>query len=87
MAKGLFTLEDEATLLLIKADAFASLRKGQVIVSWSEAGTSVSKTFPGITPREAYEEAVFALRKLDPETYGSASRVVQGSLRGRRPGR
>jgi hypothetical protein len=87
MAKGLFTMEDEATLLSIKSDALASLRKGQVIVSWSEAGTSVSKTFPGITPREAYEEAVFALRKLDPETYGFARRVVQGSLRGRRPGR
>jgi hypothetical protein len=76
MAKGLFTMEDEATLLSIKSDALASLRKGQVIVSWSEAGTSVSKTFPGITPREAYEE-----------TYGFARRVVQGSLRGRRPGR
>jgi len=87
MAKGLFTAENEATLLSIKADALAALRKGQLVVSWSSAGTSVSKAFPGITPREAYEEAVFALRKLDPATYGSAVRVVQGSLLGRRVGR
>ncbi len=87
MAKGLFTLENEATLLSIKADAFASLQKGQVIVSWSSAGTSVSKAFPGITPREAYEEAVFALRKLNPAVYGYAVRAVQGSLLGRRIGR
>lgn len=86
MAKGLFTGENEATLLSIKAAALASIQKGQVIVSWSESGTSVSKTFPGITPREVYEEAVFALRKLAPQTYGYAVRVVQGSMKNRRPG-
>jgi hypothetical protein len=87
MAKGLFTAENEATLLSIKADALAAITKGQLVVSWSSAGTSVSKAFPGITPREAYEEAVFALRKLNPAVYGYAVRAVQGSLLGRRVGR
>ncbi len=85
-AKGLFVTGFTAEeVKAIQSRAKALLMEGKTIMSWSDNGTSTNKQF--VMPvREVLEECAYALRKLDPETYGRPSRRVSLSyLPGRLP--
>ena len=76
MAQGLFTVGfTVAEILQIQSKAKQMLLDGKTLMSWSESGSSASKQFP-MTVRETLEECAFALRKLDPETYGGRRRTI-----------
>lgn len=78
-AKGLFVTgftinEIEA----IQSKAKALLLDGKTLMSWNDGGTSVSKQF--VMPvSEVLEECAYALKVLDPETYGRPQRMVDTS--------
>lgn len=65
----------ETELLAIRDKARDALLKGLVIVNYSDSGTSVGKTF-ALPPDIVLDEVKFALRKLDPETYGRRRRYL-----------
>ena len=76
MAQGLFTVGfTVAEILQIQSKAKQMLLEGKTLMNWSESGSSASKQFP-MTVRETLEECAFALRKLDPETYGGRRRTI-----------
>lgn len=75
MASGIFIGLTEDELLAIKAQALADITSGKVLTSYSDSGSSASKavTMPA---KERLSEAMFALSRLDPETYGRRNTVV-----------
>ena len=76
MAQGLFTVGfTVAEILQIQSKAKQMLLEGKTLMNWSESGSSASKQFP-MTVRETLEECAFALRKLDPVTYGGRRRTI-----------
>jgi len=81
MASGIFIGLSEDELLAIKAKALASVTAGTVTMSYSDSGSSVSKQFVGMTPKECLSEAMYALSILDPQTYGKVKTVLRGSFR------
>lgn len=68
MAKGLFLGLPEDELLRYRAEALADL--GRVVTSYSDSGTSVSKTF-GMKAEDRLVEINYALSRLDSSKYGS----------------
>jgi hypothetical protein len=70
MAKGLFvtgfTVEE---VLAIQAKAKALVLEGKTIMTWNDAETSASKQFT-MPPAQVLEECAYALKVLDPATYG-----------------
>ena len=83
MASGLFIGLTECELLDIKAKAVAMITTGQVLMSYSDSGSSASKQF-AMPPKEMLAEAMFALSRLDPETYGRRTTVISTSWATRR---
>lgn len=74
MAQGLFSIGfTVAEILQIQTKAKQMLIEGKTLMSWSESGSSATKQFP-MTVKETLEECLYALRKLDPETYGGRRR-------------
>ena len=75
MASGIFIALTEDELLAIKAQALADITSGKVLTSYSDSGSSASKavTMPA---KERLAEAMFALSRLDPLTYGSRKTIV-----------
>ena len=71
-----FTVEE---VLAIQARAKALLLEGKTIMSWSDNGTSTSKQFT-MPPKEVLAECAYALRKLDPYTYGTNSRISMSAV-------
>ena len=69
MASGLFIGLTECELLDIKAKAVAMITEGKTLMSYSDSGSSASKQF-AMPPKEMMSEAMFALSRLDPATYG-----------------
>lgn len=69
MAQGLFIGLTECELLDIKAKALAMITEGKTLMSYSDSGSSASKQF-AMPPKEMLSEAMFALSRLDPATYG-----------------
>ena len=69
MASGLFIGLTECELLDIKAKALAIIMEGKTLMSYSDSGSSASKQF-AMPPKEMLQEAMFALSRLDPATYG-----------------
>jgi monoamine oxidase len=69
MASGLFIGLTECELLDIKAKALAMIMEGKTLMSYSDSGSSASKQF-AMPPKEMLQEAMFALSRLDPATYG-----------------
>lgn len=84
MAKGLFIGFSEKELLKARDDAKAALfaNGGQVIVNYSDSGTSVSKSWT-LSPEVILEEVRYALQKLDPLTYGRRRRWLSADNSGR----
>lgn len=70
MAKGLFTTGFTAKeVKAIQKRAKALLMEGRALMSWTDNGTSATKQW--VMPvSEVLEECAYALRVLEPETYG-----------------
>ena len=83
MASGLFIGLTECELLDIKAKALAMIMEGKTLMSYSDSGSSASKQF-AMPPKEMLAEAMFALSRLDPATYGSRTTVISTSWATRR---
>ena len=75
MASGLFIGLTECELLDIKSKAVAMITEGKTLMSYSDSGSSASKQF-AMPPKEMLAEAMFALSRLDPDTYGSRRTVI-----------
>ena len=77
MAQGLFiTGFSVAEVLQIQAKAKEMLFEGKTLMAWGDSGSSVTKQF-SMSVKEVLEECAYALRILDPQTYGSRRRVAQ----------
>lgn len=71
MATGIFIHGFTVTEVLgIQSAAKAALAQGLTVVSYTDSGTSVSKSWP-IPPMQILEECAYALRVLEPETYAA----------------
>jgi hypothetical protein len=76
MAQGLFTIGfTVAEILQIQTKAKQMLLEGKTLMTWSESGSSAGKQF-AMPVKETLEECAFALRKLEPETYGGRRRTI-----------
>lgn len=75
MAQGLFIGLTECELLDIKAKALSMITEGKTLMSYSDSGSSASKQF-SMQPKEMLAEAMFALSRLDPGTYGQRRSVI-----------
>jgi hypothetical protein len=70
MARGLFIAGfSVAEVLAIQQKAKQLLLEGKTIMNWNDAETSVSKQFT-MPVDQVLEECGYALRVLDPATYG-----------------
>ena len=83
MASGLFIGLTECELLDIKAKAISMITEGKTLMSYSDSGSSASKQF-AMPPKEMLSEAMFALSRLDPATYGRRTTVISTSWATRR---
>lgn len=75
MASGIFIGLTECELLDIKAKALAMITEGKTLMSYSDSGSSASKQF-AMPPKEMLSEAMFALSRLDPQTYGRRVTII-----------
>jgi hypothetical protein len=75
MASGLFIGLTECELLDIKAKAVSMITEGKTLMSYSDSGSSASKQF-AMPPKEMLSEAMFALSRLDPSTYGARRTII-----------
>ena len=81
MAQGIFVGLPESDLLAIRDSAVADIKSGRVITSYSAGdGSSVSKQY-AMPPKEMLSESLYALRLLDPDTYGKATRLIRTDFR------
>ena len=84
MARGLFiTGFSVSEVLAIQRKAKEMLMEGKTIMNWNDADTSVSKQFT-MPIDQVLEECAYALRVLDPATYGkpriAAASFISGHL-------
>ena len=71
MARGLFITGFTVTeVLAIQQKAKEFLMEGKTLMNWSDSGTSAGKQFT-MPVDEVLVECAHALRKLDPDTYGT----------------
>ena len=80
MAKGLFIGLTEDELLAIRAKAVAAITQGLNVVSYSDSGSSVTKSW-ALKPDVMLEEAGHALFLLDPQQYASYRRTSVVAVR------
>jgi len=85
MAKGLFIVGFSIKeVLKIQKRAKELLMEGKTVMAWGDSGSSVNKQF--VMPVEkVLEECAYALRLLDPETYGRRRRVASSVVSGYLP--
>jgi hypothetical protein len=80
MAQGLFTTGfSVAEVLQIQSKAKELLLEGKTVMAWGDSGSTVSKQFP-MTVKEVLEECAYALRVLDPATYGPRRTIAQSGV-------
>jgi hypothetical protein len=85
MAQGLFTTGfSVAEVLQIQSKAKELLVEGKTVMAWGDSGSSVTKQFP-MSVKEVLEECAYALRVLDPATYGPRRNVSQSGVTGYLP--
>ena len=75
MASGIFIGLTEDELLAIKVKAVTLITEGKTLMSYSDSGSSATKQF-AMSPKEMLNEAMFALSRLDSQTYGIRRTVV-----------
>jgi hypothetical protein len=83
MASGLFIGLTECELLDIKAKAVSLITEGKTLMSYSDSGSSASRQMV-MPARDMLSEAMFALSRLDPATYGRRTTVISTSWATRR---
>lgn len=71
---GCFLILSQARIEAIAEKAGDLLLEGKTMMSYSDSGTSVSKTFP-MSVQQTLVECRYALQIKDPEQYGSIDRV------------
>lgn len=81
MAQGIFIGLPESDLLAIRDQAVSDIKAGRVITSYSDSGSSVSKSF-AMPPKEVLAEVRMALQTLDPDTYGKRTVIVRTNWAG-----
>ena len=82
MARGLFTIGFTVSeVLAIQARAKEFLLEGKTIMNWNDADTSVAKQFT-MPIDQVLEECAYALRILDPITYGRPRTVAASFISG-----
>ena len=82
MARGLFiTGFTVAEVLTIQQKAKSLLMEGKTIMNWNDAETSVSKQFT-MPVDQVLEECAYALKVLDPQTYGKPRTVSASFISG-----
>lgn len=85
MARGLFTTGFTVSeVLAIQRRAKEMLLEGKTILNWNDAETSVSKQFT-LPVDQVLEECAYALRVLDPATYGQPRKVAVSHIPGYLP--
>jgi hypothetical protein len=85
MARGLFiTGFTVAEVLTIQQRAKSLLMEGKTIMNWNDAETSVSKQFT-MPVDQVLEECGYALKVLDPATYGRPRNVAASFISGHLP--
>ena len=85
MAQGLFTTGfTVAEVLQIQSKAKELLLEGKTVMAWGDSGSTVSKQFP-MSVKEVLDECKFALRVLDPASYGPRRNVTQSGVTGYLP--
>jgi hypothetical protein len=82
MASGIFIGLSECDLKDIRDKAVAMIKSGKTLMSYSDSGSSASKQF-AMTPKEMLSEALFALSRLDPQTYGYRRSIISTSWENR----
>jgi len=80
MAKGLLIGLTEDELLAIKAKAVAAITQGLNVVSYSDSGSSVTKSW-ALKPDVMLDEANHALYILDSQQYASLRRTSVVAVR------
>jgi hypothetical protein len=80
MAKGLFIGLNQDELLAIRAKAVAAITQGLNVVSYSDSGSSVTKSW-ALKPEVMLEEAGHALYILDPLEYAAYRRTSVVAVR------
>jgi len=75
MASGLFIGLTECELLAIKAKAVQLITEGKTLMSYSDSGSSASRQMV-LPAKEMLSEAMLALSRLDPATYGARRTVI-----------
>lgn len=73
-ATGCFLILSQARIEQIADSASALLLEGKTMMSYSDSGTSVSKSFP-MDVQTVLIECRYALQIKDPEQYGAIDRV------------
>jgi len=73
-ATGCFIILSQARIEAIADKAASLLEEGKTMMSYSDSGTSVSKSFP-MDVQTVLIECRYALQIKDPEQYGSIDRV------------
>jgi hypothetical protein len=80
MAQGLFVVGFTiAEIVLIQSKAKEMLMEGKTLMSWADGGSNATRQF-AMPVKEVLEECAFALRTLDPETYGARRRTAQSGV-------
>lgn len=63
-------------ILAIETAAIATIKTGGKVISWSSAGTSVTKQLDG-SPSEVLQACTYAKKKLLPGVYGTFNNVTR----------
>ena len=80
MAQGLFVVGFTiAEVVLIQSKAKEMLMEGKTLMSWADGGSNATRQF-AMPVKEVLDECAFALRTLDPETYGGRRRTAQSGV-------
>ena len=66
-------------MLQIQTKAKEMLVEGKTVMGWGDGGSTATKQFT-MPVKEVLEECAFALRTLDPATYGPRRRVAQSTV-------
>jgi hypothetical protein len=74
MASGIFIGLTECELLAIRTKAVALITEGKTLMSYSDSGSSASKSMV-MPAKEMLAEAQFALGILDPQQYPGSVRT------------
>lgn len=69
MASGIFADFTAAQVLEIRTQARALVAEGKTLMTWSSGNTTTGKQLT-MPIKEVLEECRYALRRIDPDTYG-----------------